>query len=132
MNKTGSVGPFTYADWKNSSYKFTTADGMMFMLYSAGNGWCTDSESSIATSAISQVCASVEIDVNGPKGPNFYGRDIFDFYISNGKGPLLYPRGGIDDQNGYWKDSNYCSTDDNSDDAYCSSRIMEEGWQMKY
>jgi prepilin-type N-terminal cleavage/methylation domain-containing protein len=36
----------------------------------------------------------IHIDVNGNKGPNVYGRDIFEFYISD-EG-VLYPFGGKD------------------------------------
>ncbi|MCK7516094.1 MAG: hypothetical protein MZV70_77060, partial [Desulfobacterales bacterium] len=44
--------------------------------------------------------AEVRIDINGPnKGPNYYGRDLFLFYIANGKGIQLYPAGGQDDIN---------------------------------
>ncbi|MCK7521137.1 MAG: hypothetical protein MZV64_27335 [Ignavibacteriales bacterium] len=40
------------------------------------------------------------VDINGPKkGPNYFGRDMFRFYITNGKGALLYPYGGSDANN---------------------------------
>src|SRR5574344_602255 len=84
-----------------------------------------------------------DIDVNGFKKPNTYGRDIFSFDIGgDGK---LYPEGGKDISlfsSGfmmlqYWrKDSSRCGTPENSNATkalgYCAARIMENGWKMDY
>ena len=87
-----------------------------------------------------------DIDVNGDKGPNQYGRDRFTFLLgNNGK---LYPSGGKDfalcnDQtelsnNGYyWNGSNSyynCDPKDKTGNIGdgCARRIMENGWKMDY
>ena len=87
---------------------------------------------------MTQVCGSLYIDVNGPiKGPNNFGRDIFAFWITNGKGAMLYPMGGKDDNYiGWWKNPangnpRYCYPSITGG-AWCSGRILEENWQMNY
>ena len=116
-------------------YRFITSGGVSFM---TGN-WkknCTDSLSTGVTNNMTQVCAEMYVDVNGFKKPNNVGRDIFHFYITNGKGPLLYPSGGADDNNNSpWIDSSGSPRSCYSGDAYgdyCAGRVIEEGWQMKY
>ena len=119
-----------YDDWTSGMYRFITADGMVFSIDQAGD--CSTDLSSNVTNNLTQYCADIYIDVNGIQGPNYLGRDIFMYYITNGKGPLLYPYEGVDDgSNGYWKDNNYCDPSHN-DDWGCVARIMDEGWQMNY
>ena len=84
---------------------------------------------------MSQTCGEIYIDINGPsKGPNNIGRDIMGFWITTGKGVLLYPHGGVDDKYGgtnrYW--SVYGCNAGSVDGWACSGRIIEEGWQMTY
>lgn len=59
------------------------------------------------------------IDVNGPKGPNKAGRDLFIFILSN-KGKLSTPS---------WFG---CSDSDENDRLGCAKRIIENGWKMDY
>ncbi len=91
----------------------------------------------------------IDIDVNGPKGPNIVGRDLFSFEISSDG--MLYPYGGadlaafylgithddaIEESSYYWNNSNSgrytCNTDKKSEGKGCAGRIIEEGWEMKY
>lgn len=76
------------------------------------------------------------IDINGPKGPNVYGRDNFAFYISeNGK---LYGYGSKDAHlfgssgniSGYAIGKN--CTDKNEYGHACTGYIIENGWKMDY
>ena len=85
------------------------------MCYSVGNVW---------------------LDINGDRGPNQYGRDIFNFSISNnGK---LYGIGGKDwylfdnfgSLSGYTIGKN--CTDKNGDGSACTGYIIENGWKMDY
>ena len=89
---------------------------------------------------------AIEFDVNGVKGPNVMGRDLFAFALGNDG--MLYPAGGVDyaiyydssceydnfeSCEGYWKveDGEYpCNK--SSEGTGCAGRIMEEGWEMKY
>jgi len=116
------------------AYKFITVEGVSFFMYSSGNN-CGSNLSNGKFGYLTQTCGNVSIDINGPnKGPNYWGRDIFNFAITNGKGPLLYPRGSVDEGNtGTWQNSsaNGC-TPGCTIDYYCSARIIENNWEMDY
>jgi len=124
-----------------TGYRFIAEDGASYLIYNEKDDNGADCISNYSTSgkgALSQLCGDLYIDVNGPtKGPNNFGRDIFYFYITNGKGPMLYPRGGSDDNmDSPWNSGNImCGSnidDGNEDSSTCAGRIIEEGWQMKY
>lgn len=118
-------------------YKFITASGasVRIMKFSFLSNYSTG-----ATGHMKQTLGSADIDVNGPiKGPNSYGRDIFVFYITNGKGPNFYPAGGADDNydagSGVWRTAAGTPTRCYSGNTWgfsCSGRVMDEGWEMKY
>jgi prepilin-type N-terminal cleavage/methylation domain-containing protein len=90
------------------------------------------------------MCNSIgyfSIDVNGAKGPNTYGRDIFDFKLSD-EG-ILYPHGGkdyslfllqtdLDSNYWYWKNTYNHGDADKRDGNYRTGQLMEEGWKMNY
>ena len=117
------------------SYNFITADGFGISLV---NSSCdTNWDTSNTNLNINSVCAEIFIDVNGLKGPNNSGRDIFGFLITNGKGPTLYPFGGSEgkDSGQSWVDASgtpQSCYDGLTSGTYCAGRVMEEGWQMKY
>lgn len=122
-------------------YKFTTADGMSFAVLNFANNCGYSSWSAPLPQGLgylSQTCGFLYVDVNGLKGPNDFGRDIFSFYITNGRGALLYPQGGKDDNggdsNGWWNYSNRnaCSITASKSGTFCAGRIMEKGWEMDY
>ena len=137
----GTGTNYTY-DSAATLYKFISADGASFLLGTFKADCNTPSSwSNGVTGNMAQICGRLYVDVNGPaKGPNYYGRDIFLFWITNGKGALLYPASGADDHynNGnYWW--NYwappCCTSGAAgrmDGSYCAGRIMEENWEMNY
>lgn len=112
-------------------YSFMTADGLSFSIQMIDNGGINLSKG--VTNDMRKVHGQIVIDVNGPnKGPNFIGRDIFWFFLTNGHGVKIYPVGGADD--GWydtWQNQNACQKA-NRDSHYCTGRIMDEGWQMNY
>ena len=119
-------------------YKFITSDGTAIRLENNRNNCSTQWWSNNKTGHMRQACATVVVDVNGFKPPNAFGRDLFQFYITNEKGPLLYPSGGIDDgrsANNWWKNTSgeivKCHEADKRG-AFCAGRVFEEGWQMNY
>jgi len=84
---------------------------------------------------------SMFIDINGEKGPNIRGRDVFYFYID--KTGLLIPCNAEQTKElwnyTYWKDNpQLCGTEGSSQIASdvtgegCAARIMENGWVMDY
>lgn len=116
---------------KDTQYKFTTIDGMSFSIQHSGDpncgtmlGWQNN---------LTQVCGWLYVDVNGLKGPNYMGRDVYKFYIANGKGAILYPYGGTDGKpSQWWNDDVKRCVSDNKNGDYCAGRIMEESWEMNY
>ncbi len=124
----------------NTYYRFITADGMSFQIFSfatySGEENCVDNLSVLGDGPMSKACGYATIDVNGLKGPNNYGRDVFNFVITTGKGPQLYPSGGADDGDyGYWQDGSGNPLECYSEVPFgsaCAGRIIEEGWQMNY
>ena len=66
------------------------------------------------SSGSKNVCANMFTDINGAKGPNILGRDVFEFVLKeNG----LYPA-GCDDES-------YCKTKNNMGNA-CTCRVLTE------
>lgn len=134
MYYDGSGFDFSYGT--DNAYRFTVADGTAFYVASRNDN-CAGNRSTNVTGNMKQECAYIFVDVNGLKKPNVAGRDIFGFAISNGKGPLLYPYGGVD-YNFYewWKTPGtgvirHCYSGD-KDGFFCAGRIMEENWEMNY
>lgn len=122
----------------NVTPSFILTDGTHIGIESASlfNDNCVDNLSTPGIqNAYSKTCALVTIDVNGPtKAPNAFGRDIFFFFITSGRGPQLAPLGGKDSIAAtYWNDGTSPScVDSNKDANTCAARLMEEGWTMKY
>lgn len=151
LSNTGDPGPINCwadsinkaYDGSNSSfnkndddfyYKFTTIDGMSVGVTVVEDFAfdCKTSYSKKGNGPMSKICGYLDVDINGRKGPNREGRDVFFFYITNGNGPQLYPIGGPDDDwNGEWVESGWCNSD-TPKGYYCAGRILEENWQMTY
>lgn len=78
------------------------------------------------------VIVNLTLDVNGYRGPNKEGRDIFKFVVDD-KG-VLFPLGSEDYKifvlsTADWHQ--YCVPGDYRG-GYCTARIIEEGWKMNY
>lgn len=125
-----------------ADYRFITLDGIAYRIVSYQTD-CALNASIGTTGNLTQLCGIVLADINGPQnGPNNFGRDLFTFYITNGNGPMLYPRGGRDCQSALtwtsaWSgcgssDTGYGSGYGYNYGAGCGGRIMEEGWKMNY
>ena len=80
------------------------------------------------------------VDVNGDKGPNIDGRDVFYFNVDP-KGSLIpYNSQQANEQLGstYWRDDpTLCGTPGSADmtgvkGQACAARIIENGWVMDY
>lgn len=122
-----------HSNYVNGRYNFLTADGIIFSIYSRADMGsdsenCKESTGSGVLGYTTQLCGDLIIDTNGSKGPNYMGRDVWLFYITNGKGAMIYPSGGADD-NSPW--STFC-TSTNPYGMYCAGRVIEKGWVMDY
>lgn len=125
----------TYNSNAVTSYKFVTADGMSVYINTAG-GNCNTNYSNSGNGPMSKFCGWIHVDTNGLKGPNRNGVDNFNFWITNGKGAMLYPSGGIDDKyngvNDYWNGPNPSCQAGYTNGSFCSGRMSEENWRMTY
>lgn len=149
-NYDGSYGATSHTNYNSyDNYKFLTLDNVSVSLSNsfaqipALSDCKSGSNGRHITGHMDQACAFISFDINGPKKPNIEGRDTFSFWITNGKGPLLYPVNGYD-TNQYWKEGSpplpwepegestpYCSEQDKMG-SRCTARIIEEGWEMNY
>ena len=67
----------------------------------------------------------VMVDINGPKGPNQFGKDVFEFdKISDAKGNNLY-LGCYDDS-----DSRLSSMCSRNNGMCCAEKIRRDGWKI--
>lgn len=128
----------------NYYYKFISTNNVAYAVHSYTEDFLSDCANNGSTGALgtnsfmSQVCGVVVVDVNGYKKPNTRGKDTFIFYITNGKGPLVYPSGGVDDgmssANNYWNQGgrDFCKLGTNTNGIYCTGRLVDKNWQMDY
>ena len=103
-------GDYCNSNWNtNSNYrKFILNDGQQVIIAFWSNNCSSSGYGS------NNICGTVEVDVNGQKKPNTFGRDLFAFIIKeNG----LYPAG--------------CDSDTrciaNSDGHGCACKVLREG-----
>ena len=116
------------------NYPIYLADGSILYLFIDPTGY----------SAVNyDLIGSYYIDVNGLKGPNTFGRDLFEFLIS--PYGTVYPNYSKPVRNIYEKNYGYdiypadivqqlCNPSGNADanGGSCAARIMEDGWKMNY
>ena len=90
------------------------SDGASIALYSIKNS-CTSNGGDGPLK--NKVCGTLEVDVNGTKGPNQLGRDAFIFFIAQSG---IYPYGA------FFPALNNCTTGSNEGTS-CANKILTEG-----
>lgn len=146
----------SYLDPSLSSFSHTfypslfTADGMGFDFVLANSSDCKPNYK--IPSTMKGVCIYVDVDINGPKPPNKWGRDYVMYYLieSDGNVTFQYSRefaqykqfmdtGQInnwDKSNYYWRYNKVCGDEGSSNVAGilgdCVARLRDEGWKMTY
>ena len=109
-------------------YNFIGNDGVAYSI----NNYADNCQENKGTGPAEEICGEMDIDINGPgKGPNARGRDIFFFFITNGRGPKLHPYGAEEFNANRYKDGNCCN-ESNKDGFCCAARIVADSWIMKY
>lgn len=119
-------------------YIFEIADGMLVGIDDSHTENCDYYYDNTNGSKLKDACASVWADVNGFKGPNINGRDIF--WGELGRDGVFYPMGNFDQEkaSGFtWRSSTGCAYGQttiptNTTGIGCAARIVEEGWEMSY
>ena len=118
-----------------------TKDGMVyyFHMIEKNANLCSEEEIEYAKQEGLASCSwhaknnwGILIDVNGKKGPNKFGRDLFRFALDN-RGQI-YPYGSIATSGKYfdWSVSNGGCASSGSYGFDCGGRIMDQGWKMDY
>ena len=74
----------------------------------------------------------VFVDVNGPKGPNKWGRDAFLFTSTGGYGIYNNKFGPWIDGSERCSSGHECDCGDKSYGWECAAKIINDGWNMDY
>ena len=106
-------GAYDSSNMFNASTSFINSDGMLFYIQANLTGKC-----SISSDDLKNGCIDWGVDVNGAKGPNVIGRDIFGFYVTSDGS--VYGEGG-----GPGVSPTTCST--GASGWGCSARVITEG-----
>lgn len=110
-------GKYKYLSGSNANLdtgkSFITADGQLFVYTTQKNVYGLTTEDS------DNFIGRIIVDVNGQKNPNTVGRDVFTFYIINGKGIVPAGANSLTD----------CSSSGMG--FTCTSRILRKG-KMDY
>jgi prepilin-type N-terminal cleavage/methylation domain-containing protein len=109
-----------YTDYQYGRILFSTADG--FIIYIHIMEWNKDENGEKFALYISN--ARVTVDINGLKGPNTFGKDVFIF-VTDFEKNKVYPYGmdwtaEIIDRN--------CNK--NSTGELCAAKIVKDGWKI--
>ena len=102
----------------NNRTTFYTADGFLYVIFTAGGPGPTIDKLSADT--------SVYVDINGAEGPNRYGRDVFVLTRVEKDGGGIQPR-GISSSNENINSS--CSK--TGDGLACAEKIRRAGWKIE-
>ena len=111
-----SIG--TNAD-PNSLIEFYLPDGTLYMIYTTFGG---DNGKFYV----------IYVDINGGKGPNVFGKDLFKFRYILGKG--IYADGHYTTSSGATASTSEIEQNCSNSGlgTYCAARIMNDGWKIKY
>lgn len=116
-NLNRAVNVSSWDTTSNGSFEKAVLSDGTFMLIWVMSTNCTFNQ---GTGPLNNaVCARLEVDLNGPNGPNIRGRDHFLFWITQ---TGIYPWG-------IYNDGYYCnvSPGDATNSVGCSSKIIQEG-----
>ncbi len=122
-----------------NDYNFYTAGGQIIYMGEFRRSRLPDQYNKDAQLAgCPAIIGVINIDVNGEKGPNKYGRDYFSYRLCvNGKllaeGSKELAMTAGDNYTGYWWKTSYsCSGNNKGIGHGCAGRVMENGWKMDY
>jgi hypothetical protein len=117
----GDLIPAAYkTDFNNGRILFSTADGTIISI----NIMTWDKDENGQTIALYYSKAAILVDINGLKGPNTYGKDVFTF-SADYKDNKVYPS-CIDEP--MTSINNNCSK--KSYGNCCIAKIIKDGWKI--
>lgn len=109
-------------------YKAQLADGASIAIKLTSND-CSNDASVANKDPLLHNCGDLLIDVNGAKGPNQVGRDLFIFFITSSG---IYPKGFYDDNVFADVNGNPVCDPDSAFSSYqwgfgCTGKVLKEG-----
>lgn len=95
------------------------------------------SQKAECTDVLCEEFAEINIDVNGKKNPNTFGKDIYTYILSKEGRIFAYGSDEVNKLLGYpkWKDNNGCPgirVENNWNSKACTARVAEDDYQIKY
>lgn len=124
----------------NMQYALPNGMTMSIFLQPCSNSSLSDAEIAAAGGKMTKFCGMIDLDINGEREPNQWGRDGYRFFITQsgvvvpfgGKDHLIYS-GKVDSES----QKNYINTNCNpksqtSNGRACAARVIENGWKMDY
>ncbi len=128
--------PKTHTAFDNTYYRLILADGTSLLMKAKTQTVRVDSTTTLPRDRV-----AVYIDINGQKGPNVHGKDIFyfvywiknDFSIrgyTNLSGTFL-PNSGTKASTGKTREDYTSNCNKNGTGTYCTALIMYDNWQIK-
>lgn len=81
--------------------------------------------------SVAKSCGEIYVDLNGFKGPNTFGKDIFNFLVTREK---IVPQGmeGTNTYTSDWATCNPAQDRGGWGGIACTYRIIKEGWAINY
>ena len=115
-----------YTQYSKGRILFQTSDGIIYRVcVMTWDSEYDDEGNKISQTALFSTKTEVYVDVNGTKGPNVYGKDVFVFYIDFDSNQV-YPYGAY---NSYTSINSNCTAQKTG--VYCAAKIMRDGWKIK-
>ena len=104
----------------NFSPKWSSKNGMTFNW-----AWISSKNCNGESGTLKNICGDILVDLNGSKGPNVVGQDIFNFYITKDR---IVPT-GEKNQERRTLSNNFCNRNINKDfNGYaCAAWVIEKG-----
>ena len=120
------------ANWVNfknvtNHYKFVLNDGAAYLVFPKAA--CIENNTQ---------CLDVHLDINGPKGPNKWGSDIFHFEVypyTNDILPTGFRAISYNSATGTWQEKTKSEIDSNCidvDGGCCGAKIILDGYKINY
>ena len=127
----------------NYNMQYALPNGMtmsIFLEQTCSNSSLSDAEITAAGGKMTKHCGMIDLDINGEREPNQWGRDGYRFVIM--QSGIVVPFGGKDhliwngNVDAEWR-KNYMNSNCNpksqtSRGVTCAVRIIENGWKMDY
>ncbi len=113
--------------YKDGRFFFTTKDGLSYYIFTLIWVHEKDEQGNIINSTMTYASnMQIFVDINGVKGENKLGKDVFIFILDTTKNKI-YPYGY---NNNTATITRNCSTAGNG--THCSAKIINDGWEINY